>query len=680
MDAVDSSGNISTQRASATASLPASVSQTYSLFGSATPTTADSGSSSSIEVGVKFTSDVAGEITGIRFYKASTNTGTHTVTLWNSSGTLMVSATATGETSSGWQTVTFSAPISIVAGRTYTASYHAQVGHNASDRNYFATKYDNSPLHAPASAGVYATGTTRTFPTRTSASSNYWVDVVLRTAQGTTDTTVPSTPTGLSATPESSAKVNLAWTASTDNVGVAGYKVFRQGTQINTVFGNSYADTSVTAGNTYTYSVNAYDAAGNSSASSVDAGVTVPSSNDTTPPVISGVSITALSSSSATISWVTNEPADTQVDFGPTSLYGTSSVLVPTLSPAHSVVLTGLAAATTYHFQVKSRDAAGNLAASADAQFTTAVPPDSLAPTASITAPASQATVSGSITVSASASDSVGVAKVEFYVDSVLKSTITTAPYSWTFDTTQVTNGSHSLQVKAYDAAGNIGTSVAVAITVSNATPASIALVQRTSGSVVTTSQIALALPSAVAAGNLIVVGVSCWPSAPATVAITDTLGNTYALAGTTRKTSFGAYTGIYYAVSARAGANTVTFKTATGGSELSMIVAEFSGANAVSPLDGSAGATGSSATPSSGNMTPTAAGDLVIGVGTHDSTDVTSAGTGFTLVAVTNENSSTYQPLAMDYKIQATATAVAATFSLSKSDSWAQAGALFKR
>jgi len=70
--------------------------------------------------------------------------------------------------------------------------------------------------------------------------------------------------------------------------------------------------------------------------------------------------------------------------------------------------------------------------------------------------------------VTASASDNVGVTKVEFYLDGVLKSTDTTSPYSWSWDTTTATNAAHSLVSKAYDAAGNIGTSATVSVTVSN--------------------------------------------------------------------------------------------------------------------------------------------------------------------------------------------------------------------
>ncbi|HVR07229.1 MAG TPA: Ig-like domain-containing protein [Thermoanaerobaculia bacterium] len=100
----------------------------------------------------------------------------------------------------------------------------------------------------------------------------------------------------------------------------------------------------------------------------------------------------------------------------------------------------------------------------------TSGPPDTTPPTTSITSPANNATVSGTITVTATASDNVGVVKVEFYVDSVLKSTVTTSPYTFSWNTTTVANGSHTLFTKAYDAANNVGTSATVTVTVSNST------------------------------------------------------------------------------------------------------------------------------------------------------------------------------------------------------------------
>jgi len=95
---------------------------------------------------------------------------------------------------------------------------------------------------------------------------------------------------------------------------------------------------------------------------------------------------------------------------------------------------------------------------------------DTTPPTTSITSPANGATVSGTVTVSASASDNVGVSRVELFVDGSLHSTDTSSPYSFSWNTTAVANGGHSLQTRAYDAAGNVGSSSTVSVTVSNST------------------------------------------------------------------------------------------------------------------------------------------------------------------------------------------------------------------
>ena len=92
---------------------------------------------------------------------------------------------------------------------------------------------------------------------------------------------------------------------------------------------------------------------------------------DTTAPVISATAAASITSSGAVIGWTTNEPADSQVEYGLTSTYGQSTALDAALVTSHSKTLSGLTASTLYHFRVKSRDAAGNLAVSADLTFTT---------------------------------------------------------------------------------------------------------------------------------------------------------------------------------------------------------------------------------------------------------------------------------------------------------------------
>jgi hypothetical protein len=137
----------------------------------------------SVEIGVKFRSDVSGSVTAIRFYKASTNTGTHTGSLWTAGGTKLAGGTFSGETASGWQQLTLAAPVPIQANTTYVASYHAPNGHYAADEQGLLSAVDNPPLHALSDGasggnGVYAYGTFTAFPTSTYRATNYWVDVV----------------------------------------------------------------------------------------------------------------------------------------------------------------------------------------------------------------------------------------------------------------------------------------------------------------------------------------------------------------------------------------------------------------------------------------------------------------------------------------------------------------------
>jgi hypothetical protein len=156
----------------------------------ATPTTIDSGDTTAVEVGVKFTSLQAGQIMGIRFYKSALNTGVHVGSLWSTTaegagtGTLLASGTFTGESGSGWQTLLFSSPVTVTTGTTYVAGYLAPNGHYSATGNGFASGVDNGPLQAYANSttpnGVYAYGSTSTFPTNSFGATNYWVDVLFQ--------------------------------------------------------------------------------------------------------------------------------------------------------------------------------------------------------------------------------------------------------------------------------------------------------------------------------------------------------------------------------------------------------------------------------------------------------------------------------------------------------------------
>lgn len=188
----------------------------------AAPTTVDAGADSPVELGVKFRSDVAGSIVGVRFYKSSLNTGTHVASLWSSVGTRLANATFSGETASGWQQAYFITPVQIQGNTTYIASYHCPNGHYSEDQNYFQTSgFDNPPLHALSSTGsggnnIYAYGPAGSFPNQTYNSANYWVDVLFQpqSAPSGSPPVVVNEPIGLTRTVGESATFSVAATGT----------------------------------------------------------------------------------------------------------------------------------------------------------------------------------------------------------------------------------------------------------------------------------------------------------------------------------------------------------------------------------------------------------------------------------------------------------------------------------
>ncbi len=232
--------------------------------------------------------------------------------------------------------------------------------------------------------------------------------------------------------------------------------------------------------NNYTYSLNpttlstgshslyaiAYDSSGNTTTSGTIS-FTVPNT-DTTPPTISAVTSGSIAQTSATITWTTNEAADSQVAYGTSSSYGSATTLNTAMQTSHSVSLSGLTAGTTYHFKVTSKDASGNSASSADTTFTTQAPAsDTTKPTVSVTAPSNNASVSGTVSITVTAADNVGVAGVQFKIDGAnLGAEDTVSPYSTSWVTDGLASGTHTITAVARDAAGNTTTSSAITVTI----------------------------------------------------------------------------------------------------------------------------------------------------------------------------------------------------------------------
>ncbi|MGI8666438.1 MAG: DUF4082 domain-containing protein [Jatrophihabitans sp.] len=223
---------------------------------SSVPNVTASGDTSSVEVGTKFSSDWSGTITGVRYYKAAANTGQHVVSLWTTAGTQLATAIATGETVSGWQTVSFASPVAITAGTTYLVSYHTNTGNYSYDNGAFATAgADTVPLHVPVHGGSYVYG--QGFPAGNS-DANYWVDPVL-------SATAPPAPTiSAVAASGSGSSATVTWTTSTATTSRVDYGTSASTLNLNassasSVTSHSLALTGLTPNTRYYYRVTSVD-------------------------------------------------------------------------------------------------------------------------------------------------------------------------------------------------------------------------------------------------------------------------------------------------------------------------------------------------------------------------------------------------------------------------------------
>lgn len=179
--AIDDSGNYP----STATVIPLNVDGPFSVFGERTPETPDSGDATALELGLRFTPISDGFVSGVRFYKSTPNTGTHTGSLWSLSGQRLATVTFSGETSSGWQEAKFNSPVEVVAGTEYVVSYSTSSGHYAAKNyewSYFGIAAD--PLHVAGGfgadpAGVYDTN--GNMPSSSFQRANYYVDAVFET-------------------------------------------------------------------------------------------------------------------------------------------------------------------------------------------------------------------------------------------------------------------------------------------------------------------------------------------------------------------------------------------------------------------------------------------------------------------------------------------------------------------
>lgn len=649
------------------------------------PQEIDSGDAQPVELGFKFKSDVAGSVSGVRFYKSAANTGTHTGSLWSVSGKRLATVTFANETSSGWQEATFSTPVAVTANTTYIVSYHTQTGHYSDTLNGFASQITNGQLHGLANGadgpnGVYVYGASA-FPTNTWKAANYWVDVVFRpqtattppptttsglsvdkqvvahsngnktitspslttsvantmlvafvttdsssaskgatvtsmsgggltwtlrtrsNAQGgtteiwqasapavitaaqikanlsgsfagsmvvtafkgadlsangavasanattgapkvsltttrngswvwgagndydkavprtigtnqtlvdqmlasvgdtywvqrqnaatanagtqvtlnatapttdrwnmaaieilpavdgtttppptppTADTEAPAAPTNLSASAVSSSQIKLTWTASTDNVGATSYNVYRNGTKVASTTGTSYSDSGLTANTTYSYYVEALDAAGNVSKPSANATTTTQVAQDTTAPSKpTGLTATAKSPTQVDLSWT----ASTDNTGVASYLVLRDNAVIATTSATSYSDMTAVAN-TSYTYAIEAKDAAGNISAiSTSITVKTPNPPDTTAPTTPTGLLATAVNENQVNLTWAPSTDNISVAGYNIYRDGIKIATSTSTSFG---DGTVAADTSYTYKVSAYDGQGNV--------------------------------------------------------------------------------------------------------------------------------------------------------------------------------------------------------------------------------
>src|SRR5882672_5518016 len=273
------------------------------------------------------------------------------------------------------------------------------------------------------------------------------------------DTTLPSTPTGLTAAAAGSTGANLSWSASTDNVGVTAYIVRRNGLQVATPATTSFADTGLSAATTYSYTVAARDAAGNISANSTSVSITIADTTAPTMPI--GLTAAAAGSTGANLSW------SASTDNVGVTAYIVRRNGVQVATPATtSYADTGLSVGT-YSYTVAARDAAGNISPnSASVSITIA---DTTAPTTPIGLTAAAAGSTGANLSWSASTDNVGVTAYIVRRNGVQVATPATTSYA---DTGLSAATTYSYTVAARDAAGNLSPdSASVSITIADTTP-----------------------------------------------------------------------------------------------------------------------------------------------------------------------------------------------------------------
>jgi hypothetical protein len=206
----------------------------------------------------------------------------------------------------------------------------------------------------------------------------------------------------------------------------------------------------------------AYDASGNSSTS---VGVTINPNDTIAPSIPTGLTAQVLSSNQINLTWNSSTDNISVADY---DIYRDGSKVGS--SATTSFTDSGLSPGTTYSYNITAKDTSGNVSSFSNTVWATTdvvAANDTTNPTVLISTPTSGAELSGTSTISINASDNISVSTVELYIDGAFQNSKSTSPFDFSLDTTQFSNSSHTLLIKAYDPSGNIGTAT-VTITIRN--------------------------------------------------------------------------------------------------------------------------------------------------------------------------------------------------------------------
>jgi chitodextrinase len=264
------------------------------------------------------------------------------------------------------------------------------------------------------------------------------------------DTTPPSTPTGLAASGVTQTGLALSWNASSDNVGVVGYDVYRNGAKVASPTSTNLNQSSLACGSTYAFAVAARDAAGNTSNQaqlSVSTSACSPPADTTSPSTPSGLGVSGATSTSVSLRWTASTD---NVGVAGYRVYVNSAYSTTTAQLAATV--SGLACGSAYVFQVDAFDLEGNGSARASVTASTAACADTQAPSAPLNVAATSRTATSIALAWSASTDNVGVTGYGLYRagSQVATTSLTNAIFSGL-----ACNTNYTLAVDAVDAAGN---------------------------------------------------------------------------------------------------------------------------------------------------------------------------------------------------------------------------------